>query len=148
VSWGRDFPIVIRTLHNESEAPASQRSQQARAKRNWCPEEGGWGEGRAGGCQADPLGHGMVLCSSRLSPAQIRRRFGPANTTDTVLEPTTPEVEKHVKIPRTWGYPEHSLPSTQGQRRRKHMWEKSVCQMENSKNGRDFFFFLLANKGR
>lgn len=86
-----------------------------RAKKNWCPEEAGLGEG-----QADPPDYGLVLCCSRITLTQMRCRFGSGNITDTVLETISPEVEKHVKIPLALGYPGYSLPSTPGQRRRKH----------------------------
>lgn len=74
-----------------------------------------------------------------MSLARTRRRFGPGNITDAILETVSPEVEKHVKIPLALGYPGYSLPSSPGQRRRKHTREKSVRQMENSKTGRDVF---------
>lgn len=54
------------------------------------------------------------------SLTQMQCRFGSGNITDTVLETISPEVEKHVKIPLVLGYPGYSLPSTPGQRRRKH----------------------------
>lgn len=66
--------------------------------------------------------------------------LGPGNIPNPVLEALSPEMEKHVKIPLAWGELGSSLPSAPGQGRRKHTWEKWMCQMENREAGRDFYW--------